>query len=78
MFSLFMYFPQEPIEIKEFLRNIDSYSDEQKLWIIENFLKQLKKIPFRSRIVAEKDIDCIINKYKEILLKHQQIGRAHV
>ena len=72
MFSLFMYFPQEPIEIKEFLRNIDSYSDEQKLWIIENFLKQLKKIPFRSRIVAEKDIDCIINKYKEILLKHQQ------
>ena len=55
-----MYFPQKPIEIKNFLRNIDSYSDEQKLWIIETFLKQLKSVPFTSRIAAKKDIDCII------------------
>ena len=67
-----MYFPQNPIEIKDFLRNIDSYSDEQKLWIIETFLKQLKSVPFTSRIAAKKDIDCIINEYKEILKKGQQ------
>lgn len=67
-----MYFPQKPIEIKNFLRNIDSYSDEQKLWIIETFLKQLKSVPFTSRIAAKKDIDCIINEYKEILKKGQQ------
>ena len=68
-----MYFPQNPIEIKNFLRNIDSYSDEQKLWIIETFLKQLKNAPFTSRIAAENDIDCIINEYKEILIKQQQV-----
>lgn len=67
-----MYFPQNPIEIKDFLRNIGSYSDEQKLWIIETFLKQLKSVPFTSRIAAKKDIDCIINEYKEILKKGQQ------
>ena len=74
-----MYFPQNPIEIKKFLRNIDSYSDEQKLWIIETFLEQLKNVPFTSRIAAKNDIDCIINeiyyiiyKYKEILKKEKQ------
>ena len=67
-----MYFPQNPIEIENFLRNIDSYSDEQKLWIIETFLKQLKNAPFTSRIAAKNDIDCIINEYKEILIKQQQ------
>ena len=67
-----MYFPQNPIEIKDFLRNIGSYSDEQKLWIIETFLKQLKSVPFTSRIAAKKDIDCIINEYNEILKKGQQ------
>ena len=67
-----MYFPQNPIEIKDFLRNIGSYSDEQKLWIIETFLKQLKSVPFTARIAAKKDIDCIINEYKEILKKGQQ------
>lgn len=67
-----MYFPQNPIEIKNFLRYIDSYSDEQKLWIIETFLQQLNNIPFMSRIAAKNDIDCIINEYKEILIKRQQ------
>lgn len=67
-----MYFPQNPIEIKNFLRNIDSYSDKQKLWIIETFLKQLNNIPFISRNAAKNDIDCIINEYKEILIKQQQ------
>lgn len=67
-----MYFPQNPIEIKDFLQNIDSYSDEKKLWIIETFLKQLKNIPFISRIAAKNDIECIINEYKEILIKGQQ------
>lgn len=65
-------FPPKPIEIKNFLRNIDSYSDEQKLWIIETFLKQLKNAPFTSRIAAKNDIDSIINEYKEILIKQQQ------
>ena len=67
-----MYFPQNPIEIKDFLQNIDSYSDEKKLWIIETFLKQLKNIPFISRIATKNDIECIINEYKEILIKGQQ------
>ena len=67
-----MYFPQNPIEIKDFLQYIDSYSDEQKLWIIESFLKQLKNLPFISRFAAKNDIDSIINEYKEILIKQQQ------
>lgn len=67
-----MYFPQNPIEIKNFLQNIDSYSVEQKLLIIETFLKQLKNLPFMLRIAVKNDIDCIINEYKEILIKQQQ------
>lgn len=32
----------------------------------------MKSVPFTSRIAAKKDIDCIINEYKEILKKGQQ------
>lgn len=47
-----MYFPQIPIEIRDFLRNVDSYSDEQKLCIVENFVRQLKACLSQSRLQA--------------------------
>lgn len=32
----------------------------------------MENVPFTSRIAAKNDIDCIINEYKEILIKQQQ------
>lgn len=67
-----MYFPQIPIEIREFLRNVDSYSDEQKLCIIENFVRQLKCLPFPKQITSYCEIGRILDEYKEILTRRQR------
>ena len=67
-----MYFPQIPIEIRDFLRNVDSYSDEQKLCVIENFVRQLKCLPFPMQIASYCEIGRILDEYKEILTRRQR------
>ena len=67
-----MYFPQIPIEIRDFLRNVDSYSDEQKLCVIENFVRQLKCLPFPMLIASYCEIGRILDEYKEILTRRQR------
>ena len=67
-----MYFPQIPIEIRDFLRNVDSYSDEQKLCIVENFVRQLKCLPFPKLITSYCEIGRILDEYKEILMRRQR------
>lgn len=67
-----MYFPQIPIEIRDFLRNVDSYSDEQKLCIVENFVRQLKCLPFPKQITSCCEIGRILDEYKEFLMRRQR------
>lgn len=74
----FMYFPLEPIQVEDFFRNIDSYSDEQKLCIIEDILKQLRYLPNTLNSVANYEIDCILNRYKEILMRQQQVDSDRI
>lgn len=52
-----MYFPQSPLQIREFLKNIDSYSGEDKIRIIEEILEQLKHLPPTIRRRAISDVD---------------------
>lgn len=73
-----MYFPQKPIQVEDFFRNIESYSDEQKLCIIEDLLKQLRFLPDTLKNVANYEIDCILNRYKEILMRQRQIDADRV
>lgn len=73
-----MYFPQKPRQVEDFFRNIESYSDEQKLCIIEDVLKQLRFLPDTLKNVANYEIDCILNRYKEILMRQRQIDADRV
>lgn len=73
-----MYFPQKPIQVEDFFRNIEYYSDEQKLCIIEDLLKQLRFLPDTLKNVANYEIDCILNRYKEILMRQRQIDADRV
>lgn len=58
-----MYFPQSPLQIREFLKNIDSYSGEDKIRIIEEILEQLKHLPptIRRRAIFDVDFKYIKN-----------------
>lgn len=73
-----MYFSKKPIHVEDFLRNIESYSNEQKLCIIEDVLKQLRYLPDSLKKIANYEIDCILNRYKEILMKQRQIDADRV
>ena len=73
-----MYFPQRPIEFREFLRNIESYSDEQKLSIIEDAIRHLKNSRFPFKMVSYSDINSILNRYKEILIRQQKEGLKRI
>lgn len=63
-----MYFPQKTIPVEEFFRNIDSYSDEQKLCIIEDLLKQLRYLSETLKVITNYEIGCILDRYNNILI----------
>lgn len=63
-----MYFLQKTILVKEFFRNIDSYSDEQKLCIIEDLLKQLRCLLETLKVITNYEIGCVLDRYKNILM----------
>lgn len=68
-----MYFPQESLQrqIEDFLKNADTYSDDVKIHIIENFLRKLKLQPSIMQMGMTYEIDLLLEKYKSLLMNQQ-------